>query len=276
MYWMRRAVVGAAVACLLGCGLARAQEAAAPAAGTDLGALAKLAQNPVANLNTIPFQWNFYSGGGLRSQSMMVLNVQPVLPLQINEDWIVVSRTVIPFVNLPGAGTERFQGIADIQQQFYFTPTGGEGLIWGAGPIFSFPTSNQEATETGQYAAGPTAVALSIGKTWVYGGLVNHLWKVAGSDETSKINSTFIQPFLNFNLPGGWAISSSPGITANWEAESGQQWTVPLGLGFSKVTVVAKIPLNVLLQYYGNAVRPDNAPAGFVRMQFSLMFPRAK
>lgn len=279
-----RTLLGVTVACLVGCGLAEAQETAPPSAssvtgpaeGSDLSALAKQSQNPVANLNTIPFQWNFYSGGGLGSRSQMVLNVQPVLPLQINDDWIVVARTVIPFVNIPGAGTDRFKGIADIQQQLYFSPTGGQGLIWAAGPIFSFPTSNQAATETGQYAAGPTAVVLNVAQRWVYGALANHLWKIAGSDETTKINNSFIQPFVNFNLPGGWAISSSPGITANWEDESGQQWTVPLGLGLSKVTVVAKVPLNVVLQYYGNAVAPDDAPSGFVRLQFSLMFPRAK
>jgi hypothetical protein len=271
---MRTTMLGALVASLLVCGVAQAQSE--PPAGQDLSALAKQAQNPVADLNTIPFQWNFYSGGGLGTQSMMLLNVMPVLPLKLNDDWVLVSRTVIPFVDIPGSGTDRFQGIADIQQQFYFSPTDGGGIVWGAGPIVSLPTSNQAATETGQYAAGATAVALKLGKTWVYGALANNLWKVAGSDATPKINAFFLQPFLNYNLPGGWAISSAPGITANWEAKSGQQWTVPLGAGFSKVTVVAKIPVNVMLQYYGNAVKPDGAPAGFTRLQFVLMFPAAK
>lgn len=257
------------MAAVLCCSVAHAQ---APASGPDLSALAKQSQNPVANLNTIPFQWNFYSGGGLDPQSAMILNVQPVLPLKLNAKWILVSRTVVPFVNLPGAAGERFKGIGDIQQQFYFSPTGGGGLIWGAGPILSFPTSTQAATETGQYAAGATAVALKAGTKWVYGALVNNLWRIAGSDTTPDINAFFLQPFVNYNLPGGWALSSSPGISADWQAENGQQWTVPLGLGFSKVTVVAGVPVNVALQYYGNAVRPDGAPSGFVRLQFNLMF----
>ena len=265
-HMMTRTVLGALVALLLAWGVAR---------GQDLGALAKESQNPVANLNTIPLQWNFNSGGGLGAQSLSILNVQPVLPLPLNAKWLLVSRTVIPFVNIPGDSGVRFKGIADIQQQFYFSPTGGKGLIWGAGPIFSFPTSSQAATQTGQYAMGATAVVLKIGTTWVYGVLANNLWKIAGSDATTAINSFFVQPFVNYNLPGGWAISSAPGISANWNAASGQQWTVPLGLGFSKVTVVAKTPLNVMLQYYGYAVRPDDAPAGLVRMQVNLMFPRA-
>jgi hypothetical protein len=261
---------------MLACSTAEAQEVAQEQGGHDLGALAKQAQNPVANLNTIPFQCNFYSGGSLGARSQSILNVQPVLPLPLSSEWILVSRTVVPFVNVPGPGEERYQGIGDIQQQFYFSPTGGGALIWGAGPILSFPTSNQPATETGQYALGPTAVVLKVGKQWVYGVLANNLWRIAGSEEHADINQFFVQPFINFNLPGGWAISTAPGITANWEAENGQQWTVPLGLGFSKITVVAKIPLNVALQYYGNAVRPDGAPSGMVRMQFNLMFPRGK
>jgi len=271
---MRRTLLSVSVTSLLVCGVAWAQSAAPE--GHDLSSLAKQAQNPVADLNTIPFQWNFQSGGGLGSHSMMVCNVMPVLPLKLNDKWLVVSRTIIPLVDMPGVGDERFKGLADIQQQFYFSPTGGGGITWGAGPIFSFPTSNQAATETGQYAMGATGVALKIGKRWVYGGLVNNLWKVAGSDATPSINAFLFQPFINLNLSGGWAISTVPGITANWEAESGQQWTVPLGLGFSKVTVVGKTPINVMLQYYGNAVRPDGAPSGLVRMQVNLMFPVAK
>jgi hypothetical protein len=273
---MRRALLAVMMVWLLACGVARAQESAPAQGGQDLNALAKAAQNPVANMNSIPFQWNFNSGGGLGKQSMMVLNVMPALPLKLNQNWVLLARTVIPFVNIPGGGTDRFQGIADIQEQFFFSPTGGGETVWGVGPIFSLPTSNQAATETGQYAAGATGVALKMGKTWVYGALVNNLWKVAGSDATPAINSFFFQPFINFNLAGGWAISTAPGISANWEAESGQQWTVPLGLGFSKITVVAKIPVNVALQYYANAVKPDGAPAGFTRLQFVLMFPVAK
>jgi len=273
---MRTLFLIAIVASLLLPPAAQAQDPAPARSEQDLSALAKASQNPVANMNSIPFQWNFYSGGGLGAQSMSILNVQPVLPLPINSKWLLISRTIVPIVNMPAPGGERYEGIADIQQQFYFSPKGGGGLIWGVGPVLSLPTSNQPATETGQYALGPTAVALSAGTKFVYGALVNNLWKIAGSDEHTPINSFFLQPFVSYNFPGGWAITTAPGITANWNAETGQQWTVPLGMGLSKVTVVAKTPVNVMMQYYGNAVRPDGAPAGLVRLQFVLMFPTAK
>ncbi len=249
------------------------QEAAMAEKATEL---AKAAQNPVANMNSIPVQFNWYTGGGLEEETQSVINVQPVLPLPIDADWNLISRTVVPIVNLPGPGTERIKGIADIQEQIYLTPAKPKGVIWGFGPIFSFPTSTNPATETGQFGLGPTFVALKISKTWVYGALVNNIWRVAGSETTTPINNFFLQPFINYNLKRGWAISTAPAITANWNAPSGQEWTVPIGLGVSKITMVGKQAMNILLQYYHNIERPDNAGADQVRMQFTLLYPKEK
>ncbi len=253
-----------------------AQEATEAEAQAKATELAKAAQNPVANMNSIPVQFNWTTGGGLGDETQSVINVQPVLPLPINEKWNVISRTVVPIVNLPGGGTERLTGIADIQEQVYFTPAKSGGITWGFGPIFSFPTATNPAMETGQFALGPTFVALKIGKKWVYGALVNNLWRIAGSETTTPINAFFLQPFINYNLKRGWAISTSPAITANWNAPSGQEWTVPLGLGVSKITMVGKQPMNVILQYYHNVERPTGAGADMVRMQFTLLYPRGK
>jgi hypothetical protein len=251
-----------------------AQEPTSEDTHAQATALAKAAQNPVADMNSIPVQFNWTTGGGLGEKTQSIINIQPVLPLPINDDWNLISRTVIPVVNLPGPDGERIKGIADIQQQFYLTPTRVGSLVWGFGPIFSFPTSTNAATETGQFALGPTFVVLKLGEKWVYGGLVNNLWRIAGGEDTAAINAFFLQPFVNYNLARGWAISSAPAITANWNAESGQQWTVPLGLGVSKITMVGKQALNIALQYYHNVEHPDNAGADMIRMQFTLLYPR--
>ena len=270
---MRKVVLTVALAVLLpGAVLAQGEDqAAAEAKATEL---AKAAQNPVANMNTIPVQFNWTTGAALGDETQSIINVQPVLPLPIDADWNLISRTVVPFVSLPGPGTDRITGIADIQEQIYLTPAKPKGVIWGFGPILSLPTSTNAATETGQFALGPTFVALKIGKKWVYGALVNQLWRVAGGDPDQAINAFFLQPFINYNLKRGWAISTAPAITANWDAGSGQVWTVPVGLGVSKITVIGKQPLNIAMQYYGNVVRPDNAGSSLVRMQFTLMYPK--
>lgn len=257
--------------------LVSAQEPANPETKAEQSArateLAKAAQNPVADMNSIPVQFNWTSGGALGDETQSVINVQPVLPLPLDDDWNLIARTVVPLVNLPGPGIDRIKGIADIQEQLYLTPRKAMGVTYGFGPIISLPTATNPALETGQFALGPTFVILKIGKRWVYGAVANQLWRIAGSTSTEKINSFFMQPFINYNLKRGWAISTSPAITADWNAPSGQEWTVPLGMGVSKITMIGKQPMNVLLQYYHNVTRPDNAGADVVRMQFTLLYP---
>ena len=125
--------------------------------------LAKASQNPVADMNTIPVQFNWFSGGGLPgSQTLSQTLIQPVLPLPINKDFNVVSRTVVPVMAVPTSNGEKLKGIADIQEQIFFSPSHAKGLIWGFGPIFSLPTSTVSVISTGQFALGPNAVLLVI------------------------------------------------------------------------------------------------------------------
>lgn len=238
-------------------------------------ALAKASQNPVADMNTIPVQFNWFSGGGLGTQTLSQTLIQPVLPLPINKDFNVVSRTIVPVTSFtdPVYG-EKLKGIADIQEQIYFSPSHPEGLIWAFGPVLSFPTATISQIATGQFALGPSLVLLGMPGKFVVGGVVNQIWRVAGSNTTTPINAFFVQPFINYNFKMGWSVSTAPSITANWSAPSGQQWTVPVGVGVSKITLIGKQPLNISLQYYHNAVRPNSAGADQVRMVVALLFPK--
>ena len=198
--------------------------------------LAKAAQNPVANMVSLPLQWNFTSGGGLDSSTALVLNVQPVLPLPIGERWLIVSRTVVPFVSLPLPNGRQTSGIADIQEQAYFTKSKPGRFTWALGPVFSFPTATNFLTRTGQWGMGPTAVVLTMPRQWVIGVLANNIWRIGGNAHGEPLNSFTLQPFINFNLPRAWAISTAPLITSNWSAPDDERWTVPIGVGISKVT----------------------------------------
>jgi hypothetical protein len=239
-------------------------------------ALAKATQNPVADMSTVPVQFNYYTGGGLGHETMSITNVQPVLPLKINENWNLIFRTIVPIVSLPSAGDERIKGIADIQEQIFLSPMKTKKVVWGFGPTISLPTATAAPLSTGQFAMGPSVVALAMPGKWVVGAVVNNLWKIAGNDDTTPINSFFAQPFINYNLKLGWSISTSPAITANWQAESGDQWTVPIGLGISKVAKVGNQPISILMQYYHNAIRPDTAGEDQVRLQVAFLFPNKK
>ena len=248
--------------------------------------LAKASQNPVANMISLPLQYNFYTAGGLGSESMMVLNVQPVLPLPIGKDWLIISRTVVPFTNVPlpalvpalgtsPFGGQRSSGIADIQEQAYVTSAKPGKFTWAVGPIFSFPTATNNVLRTGQWGLGPTAVALVMPGPWVIGTLVNNVWRIGGAANGNVLNSFTVQPFINFNLPRAWAISTAPLITSNWSAPSGEKWTVPIGLGVSKITHVVEQPLNLELQYYHNLNHPSAAGGEQLRLEVAALWPTA-
>lgn len=257
------------------------------AAGPHVGAqqppsaadLAKATQNPVGDLVSLPTQFNFNTGGALDDgRAIFNLNFQPVLPFRLGTQWSLIARTIVPYLNIPGPGaTERVTGFGDIQEQLFFTPQKPGALIWGVGPVFSFPTATNDLARTGAWAAGPTAVLVKMTGPWVFGGLINNLWTFDDSDDADPaVNQLTVQPFINFNFGVGWSFATSPIITANWDAESGQEWTVPLGLGISKVTAIGQRPTSLSIQYYSNVERPDTAPKSQLRFVVSLLFPVAK
>ncbi len=268
---IRHAAGAAIVVLALTSTMAHGQEEPPP----DAGALAKKTQNPVSDLTSLPFQFNFYSGGGLGKQTQMVLNFQPVIPIKTVTGYNIIARTIVPFVSIPtGSGTTS-SGIGDIQEQLFLSPSKPGKIIWGIGPVLSFPTATNQLLATGDFAAGPAAVVLAMPGPWVIGVLVTQLWTYAGPGGSTEVNAFSLQYFVNYNFGLGWSISSAPLIAANFSAPSGQQWTVPWGLGISKVTAIGSRPVSLALQYYNNAIAPPGAGRNQVRMQFTLLYPAA-
>jgi hypothetical protein len=243
--------------------------------GNDATSLAKASQNPIGDLVSVPIQFNFFSGGDLQDRSFYNLNVQPVFPMPIGRDWAIIARTIVPYVSTP-MPTARISGLGDIQQQFFFTPAAPGQLIWGAGPMFSFPTATNDLARTGAWGLGPAAVFLRNVDPFLAGFLLTQVWTFASyQNERPNISVMNLQPFINWNLSDGWAITTAPIIVGNWTAPDGQQWTVPLGAGFSKVTALGSRPLNLSVQYYRNVIRPDGAGADQLKLVVSFLFPKS-
>lgn len=236
--------------------------------------LAKATQNPVGDLVSIPFQFNYFTGGGLGGETLTSLNFQPVLPLAIGKRWNIIARTIVPYMNAPASNGTRTRGIGDIVQQAFLSKSTPDNPIWGIGPMFSFPTATNVAARTGDWGLGPAAVVLTMPGPWVLGALVTQVWTIADDGE-SDVNQFSVQPIVNYNLADGWAISFSPTITANWEATD-EQWTVPLGLGVSKVTALGKQPMSIGILYYANVIRPPTAGSSQLRFTASFLYPKAK
>ena len=245
-------------------------------AGPDVNALAKTSQNPVGDLVSLPFQFNFNSGGSFEDRTFFNMNFQPVMPIRITPRWNLIARTIVPVVNIPDASGLRSSGVGDIQQQVFFTPSAPGKLIWGIGPAFSLPTATADLARTGTWAGGVDGVALFMHGPWVVGGLVSQFWPMSDAGGSPETNQFVFQWFLNYNFGHGWALSTAPLNTANWDAPEGQQWTVPLGVGITKTTVFAGRPMSLGVQYYYNVTRPDSVGATQLRFVVSLFYPMAK
>ena len=240
--------------------------------------LAKKVQNPVADLISVPLQNNFNFGVGPQDDLQYVLNIQPVVPFRVSEAFNLITRTIVPIISQPGftSDQDRTTGLGDIQFTAFLSPARSEGLIWGAGPIIQLPTNSDDRLGNDRWGLGASAVALKLskGSPWVYGALINNLWSVSGSDSDPSYSNFLLQPFLNYNFPGGFYLTSAPIITADWKADSCDRWTVPLGGGGGKIVHFGRLPVNLQLQAFYNVVTPDNGADWQLRFQVQLLFPK--
>jgi hypothetical protein len=266
-----------ALACL---GIGLAVCAAVPSrAEMSAEELAKLAQNPVGNLVSVPFQNNTNFNVGPRDGTQDILNIQPVLPITLNEDWNLITRTIVPLIWQPGfyPGQDTRFGLGDIQMSGFFSPgkPSPSGLIWGAGAIVQMPTDTDDLGNK-NWGMGPTGVVLHLkhGDPWVYGVLVNNVWSFTNGNRGGSYNNGLMQPFVNYNFNEGFYLTSAPIVTVDWKADSNQAWTVPLGGGVGKIFHLGKLPVNSQISAYYNVVHPDDGANWQMRVQVQLMFPK--
>jgi hypothetical protein len=236
--------------------------------------LAKTTQNPVGDIVSVPFQFNFNGGGFYEDQTFFNLNFQPVIPIHLNRQVTLISRTIVPIDSIPTSNGASSSGIGDIQEQTFFTPARPHTIIFGIGPSFSFPTATASPAKTGTWAGGVSGVLLAMPGPFVLGSLFQQLWPMSDSGDSPKTNFFLWQYFINYNFGKGWALATAPSITANWDASEGQQWTVPVGGGISRTLIFNRQPMTLGFQYYYNVQHPDNANATTLRFVFALIYPQ--
>lgn len=239
--------------------------------------IALAAQNPVAAMISLPLQYNYDQKIGPQEDGHKnFVDVQPVIPFSLNEDWNLISRTILPVVwqqdIFPGAGSQ--SGIGDITQSLFFSPKKptADGWIWGAGPVFYLPTASDDLLGADKWGLGPTAVFLKQEHGWTYGALANHIWSVGGSGK-ADINSTYLQPFLTYTMKTHTSFSVNTESTYNWEAD---QWSVPINLMVSQLLKVGqqRLQLQAGARYWADS--PDDVgPHGWgARFTVTFLFPK--
>lgn len=242
--------------------------------GASADELAKKLQNPLASLISLPFQNNFDFGFDPADGSRWLMNIQPVIPMSISEDWNLIGRVILPVISqndvFGPSGSQT--GIGDALVTGFFSPkapTAG-GLIWGVGPALSIPVATDDLLGSGQFSAGPSVVALWQKGPITYGALVNHVWSLFGDSDRADVNATFIQPFVAKNFTGGYALALNTELLQNWEAEATLGYLHLVG---SKVTSIGSQMAQVFVGPripFGNGA---NNSWGF-RAGLVLLFPR--
>lgn len=267
---MTKPLAALSAICLLAAPVAEAQ-------GTSGGSnadLAKQLSNPVASLISVPFQLNYDTGIGSADADRWILNIQPVVPFDLGGDYNLISRTIVPLVDLdaPVPGGDDVSGIGDTVQSFFFSPKEPvNGWIVGYGPVFLLPTATDDALKSEQWGVGPTAVALRQQNGWTYGGLANHIWGIDAPSDRDKVDTTFLQPFVTYTTPDAWTFSLNTESTYDWEAKD---WTVPVNIGVSKLVTIGTQPVSFQVGYRHYVEKPDGGPDWGLRFVMTLLFPR--
>jgi len=239
--------------------------------------LAKQLANPLAALISVPIQANYDDNWGVDDQgSILRINVQPVIPMSLNADWNVISRTILPIINqkdVPTPGVSEF-GVGDILQNVFFSPkapTSG-GWIWGAGPALLIPTATDDVLGSEKWAIGPTAVALKQIGPWTIGGLANHLVSFAGESSRADINATFVQPFAAYVTKTKTTFSLNTESTYDWKTKS---WSVPVNFSVSQMLKMGNQLTQVSAGVRYWAASPDAGTEGWgLRLQITLLYPK--
>lgn len=246
----------------------------------DAEKLAMKLANPIASLISVPFQSNFDFGMGPDGDgSKYLLNFQPVIPFDINEDWNLISRTIIPYVyqndvfgtSANPSGSQ--SGLSDTVQSFWLSPKEptSSGWILGVGPVMLLPTATNSLLGAEKWGAGPTAIALKQSGGWTYGALVNQIWSFAGDSDRNAVNQMFLQPFLSFTTKQATTFALNTESTYQWETG---QWVAPINLMASQLVKFGKQPVQFQLggRYYAEG--PDGGPEWGLRFAVTLLFPK--
>lgn len=247
---------------------------AAQAQESDAQQLAKKLANPVSSLISVPIQNTYTCCTGANNAGRFTTNIQPVIPFSLNADWNLIVRTIMPIIHqsspAPDIGAKF--GLGDTVQSFFLSPVQEtDGIIWGVGPAFLWPTATNAMLGNQKWGAGPTAVALKQMHGWTMGMLTNHIWSFAGENDRQNVSATLIQPFISYTFPNTVGLSLNSEMTYDWTNE---QWTIPVDLGISKVFTFGKqhVSLGVTGQYY--ASKPDNGPDWGARFTATFLFPK--
>jgi hypothetical protein len=244
------------------------------AAGAAETSLALKLHNPIADMVTVPMENNFEFSSDARHALTYTLNVQPVIPFQLTKDWLLVTRTIIPFISQEAVvpGDRDKTGFGDINQSFFFSPAKlAGGWIVGVGPVLQYPTATRSELGTGKWGAGPTFAMLQQDTHLTFGVLANQIWSFAGDQHRELVNTALVDPFISYTWPNDFTVEFDAGSTYDWVL---RRWTVPLTAGVSQLVTIGKQSVSFGLDGRCYAAHAPGAPAWGVVFTVTFLFPK--
>ena len=239
--------------------------------------LRKIARNPFADEIELRFEDDLTFSQGPFDRTAKTLQIQPLFPLSITTDWLVVTRVKAnalayqPNTVAKSGGTT---GPGDSTASFYLTPVHTGRLLWGLGAAILFPSATSDQLGAGKWGLSPS-IGLFIEPKW--GSLlvlIHNYWSIAGGSNRCDVNLLQLEPTLSYNLPHGWYLTSQPTIGADWTQPTSERWLLPIGGGVGRSFNLGKQGIDSNLAAYWNAVRPTNQPKWQLSLQFSFLFPK--
>jgi len=233
--------------------------------------------NPVSEVWSITFQQNNYvvstiSGQGDKWNSN--LKFQPVTPVSLTKDWNLITRPVVtlfnstpypsvaqdPVTHQPRTEIKHTTALGDTIWMENLSPAPSIAGNWllGIGPTFIFPTAASDSTGQGKWQVGPSGIVGYLSKKWMLAAFVQNWTSFAGDSGRPDTNHMNLQPIAAYFLKDGWSIAYSGNILADWKASSGNVWTVPLGVGVSKVLKLGRLPVKLALAAQYMPIHPDD------------------
>jgi hypothetical protein len=175
-------------------------------------------------------------------------------------------------------------GLADSTFTSYFTPAfASDDFSFGIGPTFVLPTDtlftdieDRRSRElgSGKFSVGPAVMLVTQPRPWTLGLGIKQVWSVFGSDTRESVSQMILEPFVNYNLGGGWYLASDMDIISNWYRDNDQRWTVPVGAGVGKLFTVGDNAINTRVEGYYNPVRPDQSPEWSANFTLQVLFAK--
>lgn len=226
--------------------------------------------NPLAPVTTLAGNVRAEMRNGPEDETNFQLRLQPSFFRPFAGKSALLVRTILPLRSTEWPTNA--SGLGDVSIIPYYVPDTTSATFVGYGGALIVPSATEDALGSGKWAAGPAVIVAKTGRPVTWGGLLQQVWSFAGDADRGDVSVATVQPFLTYLLPEGWAVNLTSESTYNWNASGGNEWTVPLTVGVSRVVEFGAEFVNLGLAYVDYLERPQGAMESEIRISATYVW----